>query len=300
MWKNFFGGLSLVDRSGYAVIALIVLVAVIATVVNLSIRRYYGALEHDIRRARGGAGLQHGFLKRIVSEAGALLAAPNGDGGIQALLEHRFNRDLKGSLTAERFIKSAPGLTIVLGLIGTFYGLTLSIGKLVTLIAGDVSGAAEITKTLTTGLTGALSGMSVAFSTSLFGIVASVILVLLNVFSSLPDKRTSLLLSLEVYLDKVRQEQLAAGAANEATVPLGGIDGRTAAAIDTLGASVAKLQASIDGFDAALVGFAENTRDFQEFNLHLKDNIQRMSLGFADLSDTLKTYVRPTPSGPSR
>ena len=77
-------------------------------------------------------------------------------------------------------------------------------------------------------------------------------------------------------------------------------EGRIDAAVDTLGASVTKLQESIDRFDAALVGFAENTRDFQEFKLHLKDNIQRMSLGFADLSDTLKTYIRSNPSEPTR
>jgi len=44
----------------------------------------------------------------------------------------------------------------------------------------------------------------------------------------------------------------------------------------------------VQSFEHALAHFATSTRDFQEFNLHLKDNIQRMSLSFGDLSDSLK------------
>ena len=42
-------------------------------------------------------------------------------------------------------------------------------------------------------------------------------------------------------------------------------------------------------FESALETFATTTRDFHEFNLHLKDNVQRMSLSFADLSEVLKS-----------
>ena len=45
-------------------------------------------------------------------------------------------------------------------------------------------------------------------------------------------------------------------------------------------------------FENALETFATNTRDFQEFNLHLKDNVQRMSLGFGDLTEALKEHLR--------
>ena len=44
-------------------------------------------------------------------------------------------------------------------------------------------------------------------------------------------------------------------------------------------------------FQGALNTFAGTTRDFREFNLHLKDNVQRMSLAFGDLSETLKREV---------
>jgi hypothetical protein len=44
-------------------------------------------------------------------------------------------------------------------------------------------------------------------------------------------------------------------------------------------------------FESALQSFSSTTRDFREFNLHLKDNVQRMSLTFGDLSETLKEQV---------
>ena len=47
----------------------------------------------------------------------------------------RFQAELRPLLLAERFVRAATGLVIILGLLGTFYGLTLSIGKLVHLVA---------------------------------------------------------------------------------------------------------------------------------------------------------------------
>ena len=58
------------------------------------------------------------------------------------------------------------------------------------------------------------------------------------------------------------------------------------------GASVEQLQSSVVQFEAALMNFSATTRDFREFNFHLKDNVQRMSLSFGDLSETLKEHTR--------
>jgi len=55
------------------------------------------------------------------------------------------------------------------------------------------------------------------------------------------------------------------------------------------GQSVAQLDGTVTRFESALETFATTTRDFREFNLHLKDNVQRMSLSFADLSEVLKS-----------
>ena len=52
--------------------------------------------------------------------------------------------------------------------------------------------------------------------------------------------------------------------------------------------SVTRLESAVTGFESALAQFASSSRDFREFNHHLKDNIQRMSLSFGDLSESLK------------
>jgi type II secretory pathway pseudopilin PulG len=296
MWNDFFNSLSLIDFSGYLIIVMILVSLIIAVAVNLAVRGRYALLEKELNQhTRSGKPFRNRVLVRIVRDAeesfGSFSAEPN----FQALIEHHFKKGLAGSFLAERFLKSAAGLMIVLGLVGTFYGLTLSIGKLVTLITGDVSGVAEITESLTKGLAGALSGMSVAFSTSLVGILASIAVILLRIFSNLADRRVGLMLRLEVYLDERRREALesdtvALGKGSGKSVGLPS-DLRTVQAIENLGVTVATLQESMATFDASLKEFSSNTRNFQEFNLHLKDNIQRMSLGFADLSETLKSHV---------
>ncbi len=289
MQHDFFSSLSLIDFSGYLIIALILLAFIVAVGVNLGVRGRYALLQRELNR---GEPFRHRLLVGILRDAKESFG--DRETNFQALIEHHFKQKLAGALLAERFLKSAAGLMIVLGLVGTFYGLTLSIGKLVTLITGDVSGVAAVTESLTKGLAGALSGMSVAFSTSLVGILASIAVILLRIFSNLADRRIGLMLKLEVYLDTLRRESLG-GAAERGG---GGVpsDLRTVQAIETLGATVQALQESMAHFDASLRRFSDNTRDFQEFNLHLKDNIQRMSLGFADLGETLKAQVaRLTP-----
>jgi ABC-type transporter Mla subunit MlaD len=63
------------------------------------------------------------------------------------------------------------------------------------------------------------------------------------------------------------------------------------AVVAEFGAATEQLHATVANFEAALRAFAGTTRDFREFNLHLKDNVQRMSLSFGDLSETLKEQV---------
>jgi hypothetical protein len=188
--------------------------------------------------------------------------------------------------------------------VGTFYGLTLSIAKLTALVAGDGGTAADLTQSLTLGLTEALSGMSVAFSTSLVGIVAAVVMTLFGVFSNLTDRRLALMVRIEHYVDHLMMAD-AGGDPGEArwahtagAAAAAGAGGRGAArTVDRFGQSVAALEAAVTRFEGALDGFSATTRDFREFNLHLKDNVQRMSLTFGDLSETLKDHVRALRSG---
>src|SRR5690606_487135 len=176
----------------------------------------------------------------------------------------------------------------ILGLVGTFYGLTQSIGTLAALVSEDPTRVVDVTESLTRGLTEALSGMSTAFTTSLFGIAAAIVMTLVGVFASVPDKRLSAMVEIETYLESLLPAAPTAAAGAETGVAGGP---RVDVMAAGLAQSVAKLEGAVEQFDAALSRFAATTRDFREFNLHLKDNVQRLSLAFGDLSETMKQHV---------
>jgi hypothetical protein len=79
---------------------------------------------------------------------------------------------------------------------------------------------------------------------------------------------------------------------------LDGMQGAAGAAAPTgFGASVARLDGAVARFESALQTFATTTKDFHEFNVHLKDNVQRLSLTFADMSDSLRSQLGATLPG---
>ncbi len=290
--------LALLDTSGYVIIAVILTLVAIAVVLTITIRARYGSLERELRRSGGsGGGFQSRVLNRILSDAENARASNPFDLNTQAIIERAFDAELRGLLVGERFIKASTGLLIILGLVGTFYGLTLSIGRLVALVTGDAAPGTEVTESLMSGLAQALSGMSVAFSCSLFGIVSAILMTLIGVFWNVADRRTAVMVQIEAFLDN----ELGGAAPRQAAVARGGGHGAalhpaTSEDLERLmqgfGATVHQLQQSVAQFDAALQNFSATTRDFREFNFHLKDNVQRMSLSFGDLSETLKEHSR--------
>ena len=84
-------------------------------------------------------------------------------------------------LFCERFLNSAVSLFVTLGLLGTFLGLSMSVSSLTKLL-GSSSGAEWqiVLGSVGDGLMSALSGMGVAFYTSLVGVACSIVLTLLR------------------------------------------------------------------------------------------------------------------------
>jgi len=77
-------------------------------------------------------------------------------------------------------------LAVFLGLIGTFYGLLLTIGSVTNVIDGlsiEQQDFGVFFDSLRNGLKSPLSGMTIAFSSSLFGLVTSLILGLYEIIS---------------------------------------------------------------------------------------------------------------------
>ncbi|GIX36053.1 MAG: flagellar motor protein MotA [Lysobacteraceae bacterium] len=83
------------------------------------------------------------------------------------------------------------GLLIFLGLLGTFWGLLMTIAAVSDIIAGLSAGsdALAMFETLKSRLREPLSGMSTSFSTSLFGLAGSLVLGLLDLFAARASNR---------------------------------------------------------------------------------------------------------------
>lgn len=289
-------GLSLVDLSGYIIIAAILVILAMGVLLTFVVRGRYASLSAELKERAGTGSFESPVLRQVVREAREAHRRSPHDVNTQVIIEQAFQSCLRRVLVGERFLKACTGLLIILGLVGTFYGLTLSIGKLAALVGGDAQDTAAITESLTAGLTQALSGMSVAFSTSLFGILAAIVMTLLSVFFNVIDRRAEVMGQIESYLDNVllRSEAPAAAGPQGAAVVVRGAAGAplNEASVAAFAQSVARLENVVGQFDASLQAFAASTRDFREFNAHMKDNIQRMSLGFGDLSETLKEHAR--------
>jgi hypothetical protein len=266
--------LSLIDSTGFVILGVTLATLLLGILVNLSVRGSYARMEQDLQRARDGSvGVSHPVLKHIVRDTVEATARAR-DVNTQAIIEDCFQADLRALLLAERFLRAATGLVIILGLLGTFYGLTLSIGKIVNLVGAETVATTDIAQGVGQGLTNALSGMTVAFSNSLVGILSAVVLTVLGILSNVSDRRNAVMVQIETYLDRYFASQKLEG-----DVPAG------------VGPAVAVLDGAIKRFEAALQNFASTTSDLHDFNAHLKDNVQRLSLTFADLNDSLRAQI---------
>ncbi|MET0283557.1 MAG: hypothetical protein ABW352_03785 [Polyangiales bacterium] len=271
---------TLINPSGLAVLTAILALLIGGVVVTVIVRARYASIGADLRRSAydSSVSFESRVLTSIVREALDARRATS-EVNAQAIIETCFAQELRGLLIGERFVKASAGLTIIFGLVGTFFGLSLAIGKLVKLVASsDVGGAEQIADSLTAGLVDALAGMSVAFTSSLFGILAAIVMTLLGVFASIADKRQTVMSQIESYLDHVVLTRGETGSSSSGMEPMIGAFAR----------AVGQLDQVVGRFEGALGSFADNTRDFQEINLHLKDNIQRMSLSFGDVADSLR------------
>lgn len=224
-----------------------------------------------------------------------------------AIVESNMSKHWQVILLAERFQKTAVSLMIILGLLGTFFGLTLAVGELVNILGSDLANVEDVVNKMIVSV----NGMAVAFQTSLFGIGGSVILTVARILFSVEQKREDIAVYIEDYLDNTIAKAFAEEKFNEydklvkamenvfkefgtqisitftdvVKASTDRIDNSTEA-IDML---TGGLKEAVGQFESSMETFSENTRDLGEFNYHLRDNIQRMSLAFSDFTTTIET-----------
>jgi methyl-accepting chemotaxis protein len=269
------------------IIACILFIFLCSIAFQIILRIKFGAILHDLDK--NGAvgqidvwmsdeiGFERRILSDIVNEYRRACTDQQGDVNTQAIIEDHFNRDLKWSLTAERFVKHSVSMMIVLGLLGTFLGLTNSVQSLVSLFRDN--DATVILQSVESGLLSALSGMSTAFSTSLFGIAGSVIITFINVLLNVESLKERVMVSIEKYLDNDVSKTVFRGPAAE----YGNLNNILKETFIDFGINIA------DRFDKSLVTMSEDIRNIEEINNNLRNTIAIMDVTFSKLAEVMKS-----------
>jgi hypothetical protein len=303
--------------TAYSIICAIAIIFMVSFFTMLRIRGKYRRLQKDLKAAaaKKDSKFKSQVLSAIVEDYRTISMAARGEVNTQAIVEKNFSIRLKGLGLGERFVKNSVSLMVVLGLLGTFYGLTLSVGKLVELLSN--SGNSELLvgmDSVITGLISSVKGMSVAFSTSLAGVGGSIVITVVGIIFNIEEARQGLMVQLEDYLDNIVEQELLQYKESELSrismAIITSFDGFSGKVEDVLRGTVVDfsdklamasnniersskcLEGTIMKFEEALAVFNNNTRDFGEFNYNLRGNIERMDVGFLNLRECLVKTAR--------
>ena len=163
---------------------------------------------------------------------------------------------------------------------------------------------------MTTSLVSALSGMGVAFYTSLVGVACAILFTLLRTVFNPQAEREKLETLIELWLDHTVSPTLQTTYAADDTERLlqltndlraytetvrSAINGATAAmdktlreTTDSLGQMIEYSKEPLTVFYDTVNTFGQNVRDFSEINYDLRGSIERMDVTVRDLSSALR------------
>ncbi|MBR2902023.1 MAG: hypothetical protein IKC38_02245 [Clostridia bacterium] len=190
------------DGMAYGIIAAILIIFAVTIISGVKVRAGYALIRMKLRNKdyRRDGNFQSEFINGVVDDYTVGVSVNGGDINTSVLVDKCIQKDLRGLLSGERFIKSAGSAMIILGLMGTFLGLTQSVGS----ISGFFQTGEDISSIFQNageGIMEALSGMGTAFTTSLVGVFCSIIVTISGVASRAEEARLSMITELEDYLD---------------------------------------------------------------------------------------------------
>ena len=163
----------------------------------ISLRREVGWLE-GFQQGHAHAGPLP--TPRLLAPMASMLAARTGrtqDGGERFTLSATVARSLLDSLASRldesrELSRYMTGLLIFLGLLGTFWGLLLTVSSIADVIGGMSVGSADVGamfEQLKSGLARPLHGMGTAFSSSMFGLSGALVLGFLDLTAGQAQNR---------------------------------------------------------------------------------------------------------------
>ena len=292
------GVLNNLPTAGLVVIIVILALFVLAIVLLLAICSRYRKL------GNGGHEDDGGFRSELRKEFSAAFETYGQDVNTPAIISDVIGRRLSPLLLGERFLNNAVSLFVTLGLFGTFLGLSLSVASLSQLIAlSNTDQWLNVLDSVGGGLLSALSGMGVAFYTSLVGAGCSIVLTILRTILNPQAEREKLETRLELWLDT----EVAPGLAVETATDEVSLVKRMIAALtgtaDTIQASMkdagdalvrtaTQNRSAMEQFDQTVGKFNAGVHDFTEVDYNLRGSVERMDLAVRDLANALREINR--------
>lgn len=298
--------------AGFVVIIIIAILFALAVALLIYVYMRYKLL---IARAGGGEDGSGGFRGALLGDYVAAYKKYGADVNTPAIISDAIARRLSGLLLCERFLNNAVSLFVTLGLFGTFLGLSLSVASLTELISySNTSEWLSVLDSVGGGLMSALSGMGVAFYTSLAGAGCSIILTVLRTILNPQTQRERLETRLELWLDT----EIAPGLYTEAAGDEASLVKRMIAAMETTAEGVDSSlktaaqsyinamqtaanalirtananRETITAFDQVVAKFNDGVHDFSEVDYNLRGSIERMDLAVRDLSNAMREINR--------
>ena len=287
-------------------VGLIVIVAIAALFALAVLLLFYVGARYKYLSSQvtGSLDKDNGFLRFVVNDFAEAYRKYGLEVNTPALVQNAVNVKLSGLLLIERFLNNAVSLFVTLGLFGTFLGLSLSVSSLTELIGySNTDQWLSVLDSVGEGLMSALSGMGVAFYTSLVGVACSILLTLLRSVFSPQAQREKLETQVELWLDHsvaptlptekakddedlIRQMIRALDAAAES------MDKTLKRSTDELKLTLAASQKPLEDFNRTVGSFNEGVRDFSEFNYNLRGTVERMDVCIRDLVSVLRSSAR--------
>ena len=293
--------LASMPASGIIVIAAIAILFVLAVLLLVYTWGRYKGLAGMVK---GGLDRDNGFLRFTVNDFADAYKKYGQDVNTPAIISNAVSTKLSGLLLCERFLANAVSLFVTLGLFGTFLGLSHSVSSLTELISySNTSEWLSVLDSVGGGLMSALSGMGVAFYTSLVGVACSIVLTLLRSIVSPQAERETLEARLELWLDhtvaptlpterakdesEMVQQMVHAMDSASKTMEraLQNATGDLKPALDSSRAPITAFNKTVDSFNGGV-------RDFSEFNYNLRGTVERLDVTVRDLVSGLREVSR--------
>ena len=291
--------LSTMPPVGLVVIVAILSLFVLAVLVLFITYGRYSRLASLV----GNLNRDNDFLRYVVNDYANAYRQHGKDVNTPAIVANGVNSRLGGSLLCERFLNNAVSLFVTLGLFGTFLGLSLSVSSLTELLGSNTGEWLSVLDSVGGGLMSALSGMGVAFYTSLVGVACSILLTILRSIFSVQHTREKMETRLELWLDHDVAPTLPTDApkdnadlVHQLVLALdrtsANMDQTLTDATDELKAAISASRTPIAAMNKTVENFNSGVRDFSEFNYNLRGTVERMDVTVRDLVSGLREVSR--------